>query len=403
MTQPLTNHHRRAFIKYLAASPIMTAAGQVWGQPAFDILDPYAPQLITKAKDAINVFDFHEAAKVMFKPGHYTYMAMGTDSGGTLEANRAGYEKLKLRVRRLVDTHVVDTSTELFGTRYPTPILIAPTGHQKAFHPEGEVATARAAKSRDTGMILSSVTSIGVEEVNAAYERPVWYQLYADANWDTTEAVIKRVENAGCQIMAVTVDLPISNREADYRHRRATNPQCQGCHAPDAGVIPPKPMYAGLERLSVTDRTFLDWKFIDRIRKTTSMKLMLKGIVTAEDAMLALEHGIEGIIVSNHGGRSEDSGRSTIESLPEVVEAIGGRIPVIMDGGIRRGTDIFKALALGADAIAIGRPYLWGLGTFGQEGVEMVLDILKRELEIVMKQAGTLKISDIDHRYIQAL
>ena len=392
--------NRRAFLRYLAASPALAAVSRVTGQPVFDMLDPYAPQLITQAKDAINVFDFEEVAKQKFLPGHYTYMSMGTDSGGTLEANRDAYQKYPIRVRRLIKSSKIDTGIELFGVRYPTPILIAPAGHQKAFHPEAELATARAAKSRDSGMILSSVTSIGVEEVNTAYGRPVWYQLYADANWDTTAAVVKRVEKAGCPIMAITVDLPISNREADYRHRRATNPACQTCHAPDVGVIPPKPMYAGLERLSVTDRTFLDWDFVDRIRAITSMKIILKGIVTAEDARLALDHGIEGIIVSNHGGRSEDSERSTLESLPEVVEAIGGRIPVIMDGGIRRGTDIFKALALGADAIAIGRPYLWGLGTFGQEGVEVILDILKRELEIIMKQAGTINISEINRSYI---
>jgi isopentenyl diphosphate isomerase/L-lactate dehydrogenase-like FMN-dependent dehydrogenase len=214
-----------------------------------------------------------------------------------------------------------------------------------------------------------------------------------------TEAVIRRVEAAGCPVLAVTVDLPVSNREAIARHRRDGNPACVSCHAPDAGVIPPKPMFEGLVR-SETDRSFLDWDYIDRIRDATSMRLMLKGIVTAEDAMLAIEHGVEGIIVSNHGGRAEDSGRSTIESLAEVVDAVDGRVPVIVDSGFRRGTDIFKALALGADAIAIGRPYLWGLGTFGQEGVETVLDILKREFEIVMRQAGTLRISDIDRSYI---
>jgi isopentenyl diphosphate isomerase/L-lactate dehydrogenase-like FMN-dependent dehydrogenase len=144
----------------------------------------------------------------------------------------------------------------------------------------------------------------------------------------------------------------------------------------------------------------MDWDFVDRLRDSTSMKLLLKGIVTAEDASLAVEHGVDGIIVSNHGGRAEDSGRSTIESLAEVVDAVDGRMPVIVDGGFRRGTDIFKALALGADAIAIGRPYLWGLGSFGQEGVETVLDLLKRELEIVMRQARTTSIEEINRSYI---
>ncbi len=390
---------RRAFLSFLAASPVLAAASRVMGQPAFDILDAYAPQLITQAQQAINVFDFHEAAKVRFPPGHYTYMSMGTDNGGTLQANREGFGKYSLRMRRLVDTREMDTSVEIFGERYPIPIIIAPCGSQKAYHPEGEVAVARAARTRGVEQILSTVTSSAVEDVNEGRGRPVWYQLYVDVAWEVTEAMIRRVQAAGCPVLAVTVDLPVSNREAAARHRRDTNAACTSCHAPDAGIIPPKPMFDGLTR-SDTDRSFLDWDYIDRIRDATSMRLMLKGIVTAEDARLAIEHGVDGIIVSNHGGRAEDSGRSTIESLPEVVDAVSGLIPVIVDSGFRRGTDIFKALALGADAIAIGRPYLWGLGTFGQEGVETVLDILKREFEIVMKQAGTLSVADINSSYI---
>ena len=387
---------RRAFVRFLACSPVLYAASRAMGQPVFD---PYAPQLISRARDAINVFDFHEVAKQSFNPGHYTYMSLGTDDGGTLRANREGFGNFQLRMRRLVDTRNIDTSIELFGERYPIPILIAPCGSQKAYHPEGEVATARAARTRGVEQILSTVTSTGVEEVNQARGRPVWYQLYTDAEWLVTQAVVKRVEAAGCPVLVLTVDLPVSNREALYRHRRDDNPDCQVCHAQDAGIIPPKPMFEGLVR-SAQGRTFMDWDYVDRLKDSMSMKLFLKGLVTAEDAMLAVEHGVDGVIVSNHGGRAEDSGRSTIESLSEVVDAIGGRIPVIVDGGFRRGTDIFKALALGADAIAIGRPYLWGLGSFGQEGVETVLDILKRELEIVMRQAGTVRISDINRSFI---
>ena len=180
------------------------------------------------------------------------------------------------------------------------------------------------------------------------------------------------------------------------RHRRDTNAECQACHASDAGVIPSKPMTNGVQ----LNTRFVDWDYVNRLRDATSMRIVLKGIVAAEDAHLAVEHGMDGIIVSNHGGRAEDSGRSTIESLPEVVDAVDGRMPVIVDGGFRRGTDIFKALAIGADAVAIGRPYIWGLSAFGQEGVETVLDILKRELEIIMMQARTTRIADINREYI---
>ncbi len=399
MREESTLASRRAFLRFLASSPALYAAGQAMGQ---GLPDPYAPQVISRASDAINVFDFHEVAKQTLMPGHYTYMALGTDDGGTVRANREGFAKYQLRMRRLVDVRNIDTSIELFGERYPIPILIAPCGSQKAYHPEGELAVARAAKAKGVEQILSTVASVAVEEVNAARGRPVWFQLYTSPLWRVTEAVVKRAEASGCPVLALTVDLPVSNREALARHRRATNAECQACHAPGANLIPPKPIYDGIDMTGGEDRggTFMDWDFVDRLRDSTSMKLLLKGIVTAEDARLAVEHGVDGLIVSNHGGRAEDSGRSTIESLSEVVDAVDGRMPVIVDGGFRRGTDIFKALALGADAIAIGRPYLWGLGSFGQEGVETVLDLLKRELEIVMRQARTTSIEEINRSYI---
>ena len=382
---------RRKFLQFLAASPAVCLANQASGQNLADI---YAPEAIGKASDAVNVFDFHEVVKETLQAGHYTYMAVGADDGGTVRANREGFQRLRLRIRRLADVSNIDTSVELFGERYPIPILIAPCGSQKAFHPDGELAVARAAKSRGVVQMLSTVASTGVEDVNAAHGRPVWYQLYPDERWEANEALVKRVERAGCPVLVLTVDNIIRNRDALERFHRGSNPECQACHAKGSGVIPTKPMFVGLPERTGS-RLFMDWGFVDRLKNTTSMKLILKGIVTAEDASLALEYGVDGVIVSNHGGRAEDSGRSTIESLPEVVDAIDGRLPIIVDGGFRRGTDIIKALAIGADAIAIGRPYLWGLGAFGQEGVETVLDILKRELEIVMRQASTTRIDEI--------
>lgn len=387
---------RRSFLQFLASSPAMYAAPPILAQSPTEL---YAPQAISSAADAINVFDFHEVAKQVLLPGHYTYMAMGTDDGGTLHANRAGFEQFHLRMRRLVDVREIDMSMELFGTSYSLPILIAPCGSQKAFHPDGEVVVARAARTRGVEQILSTVTSTSVEDVNEARGRPVWFQLYTNPDWEGTQAIVRRAEASGCPVLALTVDLPASNREALARFRRDTNQDCLVCHAPDAGVIPRKPMFAGTE-IDRPNTSFMDWEYVERLRDFTSMQFVLKGIVTAEDAGMAVEHGVDGIIVSNHGGRSENSGRSTIECLPEVVEAVRGRIPVIVDGGFRRGTDIFKALALGADAIAIGRPYLWGLASFGQEGVETVLDLLARELEIVMQQAGTTHIADIGRGHI---
>ena len=399
MNEELAISTRRAFLSFLAASPVILAASRVSGQPVVDLSDIYAPQILARAQDAINVFDFRETAKHVFQPGHYTRMMMGADNGETVRANREGFSKFQLRMRRLINTQDIDSSVELFGETYPVPIFIAPCGGQKAFHEEGEVAVARAARSRGVGQFLSNVASTAIEEVSAARGAPVLFQLYPDLEWSVTEAVIRRAERAGSRVMAVTVDHPASNREAIQRFRRDSNAECQVCHSEEAGNSAGPPMFDGLVR-SGARRTFLDWDYIDRIRDATSMHLMLKGIVTGEDAELAIEHGIEGIIVSNHGGRAENSLRGTIESLPEVVAAVQGRIPVLIDSGFRRGTDIFKALALGADAIAIGRPYLWGLGTFGQEGVETVLDILAREFVVVMRQAGTVNLGQIDRRYI---
>jgi 4-hydroxymandelate oxidase len=387
------NTDRRAFMRYLLASPAVCMAGSSHGQ---NILDPYAAEVIESPDMALNVFDFHETAKQVLMPGHYTYMALGTDDGGTLRANREGFGKFQLRVRRLVDGTGIDTTISLLDRQYPLPILIAPCGAQRAFHPEAELAVARAARSRGIEQILSTVSSSAIEDVNDAHGTPVWFQLYTSPDWGETLARVERAEESGCPALVLTVDLPASNREALARYRRDTNPECQACHAADAGIIPPLPMVGSGQ----VGTSFLDWAYVDRLRAATSMKLLIKGIVTAEDAAIAVQHGVDGIIVSNHGGRSEDSGRGTIECLPEVASAVDGRVPVIVDSGFRRGTDIFKGLALGADAIAIGRPYLWGLSAFGQAGVEAVIDILERELTIVMQQAGTSSIADINRNYI---
>ena len=390
---------RRSFLRYLAASPILAAAERALGQFDFTLTDT----LITSPEEAVNVFDFEPVARKNLTLAHYTYMASGVDDGGTIAANRAGFEKFQLRVRRLVDVREVDTQSDLFGTRHAFPIVIAPCGSQQAFHTDGELATARASGSRDCLQIMSTVSSFGVEDVNANRGAPVWFQLYPTEKWEVAEGLVRRAEAAGCPAIALTVDIPVSNREALARFRRDTNPECLPCHQPLAdNVVTTRPMFDGLD-LSGLDNTRarnLTWDFVDRLRDLTTAKLLLKGIVTHEDASLALEHGVDGIIVSNHGGRAENSGRGTIESLPEVVDAVGGQIPVLVDGGFRRGVDVFKALAIGADAVCIGRPYLWGLGAFGQAGVETVLDLMRRELVMMMQQAGTTSLAAINRNYL---
>jgi isopentenyl diphosphate isomerase/L-lactate dehydrogenase-like FMN-dependent dehydrogenase len=392
---------RRTFLRYLAASPALTPASRAFAQLAGD----GELSLVENAADAVNVFDFEPIAKANLTAAHFTYMAMGVDGDATLHANRAGFDRLQIRSRRLVDVSNIDMEIELFGTRHASPIIIAPCGTHKMFHPEGELAVARASASRNALQILSTVTTTSVEDVNSARGAPVWYQLYPTEDWRITEALVRRAENSGCPALAITVDLPNSNREALDRFQRATTPECLACHEPGiAGSVARKPMFDGLDLSAITNTRApqMDWAFVDRVRNLKSMRVLLKGIVTHEDATLALQHGVDGLIVSNHGGRAIDSRRATISSLPEVVEAIGGRIPVLVDGGFRRGTDVFKALALGADAICIGRPYLWGLTAFGQQGVERVLDILNRELLIMMQQAGTPNLAAITGNSILA-
>lgn len=307
----------------------------------------------------------------------------------------------------------VDAGVTLYGTRYPSPIVLNPVGSQKAFHKDGEVAVARAARARDHLMVLSTVATTSIEDAIAVRGGPVWFQLYHQSDWSLTKQMVQRAERAGAPAIAFTVDLlGGSNRETMVREARRDTPDCIKCHLggpPLPGVSGRvddrdnrrKPNLVGYRALPPQfEQGTPTWEFVDRLKQSTSMKVLLKGIVTGEDAALAVEHGVDGLFVSNHGGRAENSRRATITSLPEVVAGVQGRIPIICDGGFRRGTDVFKALALGATAAGIGRPYIWGLGAFGQDGVEAVLAILRREFEVAMKQSGTTTVAQIGMRHI---
>jgi isopentenyl diphosphate isomerase/L-lactate dehydrogenase-like FMN-dependent dehydrogenase len=387
---------RRAFLKFLAGSPVL--AGFV---PFREALMQTAEGVISKPEDALNVFEFEAAARKALPPAHFGYLATGVDGDATLKANREGFSRYQLRPRRLVDVSRIDTSTELFGTKWDTPVVIAPVGSQKAFHPEGEIAVARAAQAKKTLQVLSTVATSSVEDVTGARGAPIWYQLYATNKWEAAQKMVKRAEAAGCPVLVFTVDLQGGrNTETQDIFRRTDTRQCASCHTPGV-YYRRKPMFDGIDTAGLAvSSSSLTWDFVRRLKDTTSMKLVLKGIETREDAQLCLDHGVDGIIVSNHGGRAEESGRATIDCLPEVVQAVGGRIPVLVDGGFRRGTDIFKALALGARAVCIGRPYVWGLAAFGQPGVERVLDILRRELEMVMRQCGTRSLKEIGPAFV---
>jgi 4-hydroxymandelate oxidase len=392
--------HRRAFLRFLAASPYVAALG---GMRAFAQQSPEIAEVIENPKDALSVMDFEAAARRRVLPGHWAYMVSGVDDDATKRINHEAYSHVQLRPRRLRDATKVDISTELFGTRYNSPIFTCPTGSEKSIHPDGEIAVARATKARGTMQMLSTSTSTGVEDVNAAHGRPVWYQLYAPNSWDVCERIVRRVEAAGCPVIALTVDNTTGRNSETYLRTRPKDLRaCGACH--DGGVGPSireRPMYTGINMTGVaTQNPAMTWEFTDRLRKSTRLKLFIKGIDTQEDARLAVEHGFDGILVSNHGGRSTETLRATVEALPEVVAAVGNRVPVFVDGGVRRGTDAFKALALGAKAVGIGRPFLWGLGAFGQAGVERVLEILQGELKLAMGNCGAQTVASIDRSYV---
>ncbi|HET9942329.1 MAG TPA: alpha-hydroxy acid oxidase, partial [Terriglobia bacterium] len=361
----LETSSRRAFLRFLAASPLLG----VQLPNGFVISSP---------EQAINVLDFEAAARKALPPAHWGYLATGVDDDATLKANLEGFSHYQLRPRRLVDTTRIDMSVDLFGTKWETPVVLAPSG--TLFHSEGPLPVARAAQKQRTLQVLG-----GFQERNQAIEKvmdarggPVWYQLYASQDWATTEQTVKRIERAGCPVLVWTVDiLGGRNLETVQRFRRLDTRQCMSCHTTDPQVQP------GLARENT-----LTWETLRRLKNMTTMKILVKGIETSEDAELCVRYGADGVIVSNHGGRATESGRATIDSLPDVVRAVRGRIPVLVDGGFRRGTDVFKALALGARAVCIGRPYMWGVAAFGQPGVEAVLAIMRREFQLVMAECG---------------
>jgi 4-hydroxymandelate oxidase len=395
-----STRNRRTFLKYLAGSPYVAALG---GIRAFADRAPEIAEVIADPKEAFSVMDFEEATRRKVDPVHWAFLASGVDDDATLRANREGFRHIQLRPRRLHDASKVDMRTDLFGTMYNSPIFTCPASGEKFLHPDGELAVARATKARGTMQILSTSTSTAVEDVNSAHGMPVWYQLYAPSAWEACEKLVRRVEAAACPVIALTVDNTTGrNSETYLRALPKDLGPCLACHEGGLGpTIKWRKMYDAINMTGVAmQNPSMTWEFVDRLRKATPLKLFIKGIETREDARLAVEHGMDGILVSNHGGRATETGRSTIEAFPEVVNEVSGRVPVFLDGGVRRGTDVFKALALGAKAVGIGRPFLWGLGAFGQAGVERVLDILQCELRLVMANCGTQTVAAIDGTYV---
>jgi 4-hydroxymandelate oxidase len=391
---------RRRLLQFLAASPLFARGALAEGLRPSDPVD-WAPRdpdkLIADPTQALDVFDFEPVMKKNVPPAHFGYMATGADDEVTLRANRESFRKFELRPRRLVDVNKIDISAEILGTKYDSPIVIAPTGSNRAFHADAEIAVAKAARAGNHLQILSTVATTSIEDAIAARGAPVWFQLYTTQRWEVTEGLVKRAEAAGAPVIAVTVDVRTPAKwETLVRLRRTDTRDCGSCHGV-TDYLSRKPNFTGIDLggLSSTVVTNLTWDLIKRLRDTVKVKLVLKGILAFEDAKLAADAGIDAIVVSNHGGRVEDGVSATIDVLPEIVGAVGGRMPVLVDSGFRRGSDIVKALAMGAQAVCIGRPYLWGLGAFGQPGVERVLGILRAETRTAMQQLGAPSLKDL--------
>ena len=394
---------RREFLRFLAASPFLAVSARLLAEETLARSD-LPDFLISKPEDALDVFDFHAVAKHSLPPAHYGYLATGTDGNETLSANRRAFEDLYLRPLRMVDTSEISLRTTLLGQDLESPIVLAPVGSQAAFHADAELASARAAKAQRHLQILSNVSSNPIEAVIAARGEPVWFQLYPTSQWSTAKMMLERAEAAGAPVVVLTVDLNSgSNRVLVEQYVRTDDRDCAACHGSNGidDFLRMNPMYEGT-RVSYADFDTSDmtWDYLERMRAVTSMKIVVKGIVTREDAASAVAAGADAVYVSNHGGRAEASGWGAIESLPEVVAAVDGRVPVMVDSGFRRGTDIFKALALGADAVCLGRAYIWGLAAFGQAGVDKVLEMLKAELRMVMSQVGAASVNAIAPTHI---
>jgi len=333
-----------------------------------------------QSSELFTLFDFEEPARGNMSAMAWEYLACGAADEITLRWNRESFEQIKLNPRVLVDVAKLDTTVELLGQTLPFPILLAPVGLQGLYHPEGEIAAVRGAGDAGATYVISSYSTTTLEKITAAASGPTWFQLYLQPERAFTKDLVQRAEAAGCKALCVTVDLPVLGvRNRMDRVRFAVPPDLSCPH-----------MTKDFTGFPVT------WDDVDWLMSFAKLPVLLKGILNPDDADIAVEHGVAGIIVSNHGARDLDSTPATIEALPHVADRIAGRIAVLMDGGIRRGTDVLKAIALGANSVLIGRPFAFGLGAAGSEGVTLVVDILRKEFEIAMALTGRPAISSID-------
>lgn len=352
----------------------------------------------------INVFDYERAARDRVELTAWDYFASGAGDEVTLRENRHAFDRIRVWPRVLVDVSACDQTTTVLDTPLATPILIAPMAYQMLAHPDGERAMARGAGASGTIMVVSSLATTSLEDVAAAATGPLWMQLYVFKERPVSEALVRRAEAAGYRALVLTVDAPrIGRRERDERNHFVLPPDLQMRNFVDSSLehMDPSAVGSGLAAHAMARfDASLTWEALDWLRGITQLPIVVKGIMTPEDAILAIDHGAAAIVVSNHGGRQLDGAPATIEALPAIAEAVAGRRELYLDGGIRRGTDVLKALALGARAVLIGRPALWGLAVDGDLGVQRLLNVLSAELELAMALSGRPTLASIDRALV---
>lgn len=350
-------------------------------------------------RNLVSLFDYENAAKEILPKVAYDYYASGANDEITLRENHNAYERIKLNPRVLVDISKRDLSTTVLGQTISMPIMVAPTAFHAMACPGGEVLTGKATSLAKTLMILSTLSTCSIEEIRAEADGPAWFQLYVYKDREATMSLIERAKAAGCTAIALTVDAQIwGRREKDIKNRFRLPKGLSIKNLMPAGRqdMPKEVADSGLAAyVSWQFDPKLSWKDVDWLCSKTDLPVLLKGVLHPDDARLAIDNGAAGVIVSNHGARQLDTVPATIEALPGIVEAVENKIEVYIDGGIRRGTDVLKAIALGAKAVAVGRPIIWGLAVGGEEGVKGVLDLLRREFELAMRLCGCTTVDEI--------
>jgi 4-hydroxymandelate oxidase len=341
--------------------------------------------------EMLTAFDFEPVCFGNMTQAAYDYMAHGADSEFTLRRNRDAFDWVELIERPGATPDSVDTSTEVLGLKLAFPVLVAPSTRQRDLHPEGDVGMYQGASTTKTPMIVASGSSIPIEKIAAAANGPRWSQFYPIQDLGPSREQIQRFQDNGAQAIVVTVDQQTSVYERDLHDRHL------GGTPRRLAPRPARPEAKGPARYGVDPRRlWYSWDYLDEIRRFVQGRLIVKGILTAEDAKICVARGYDGLIVSNHGGRSMDYGPSTLEALPEVVDAVGGRITILIDSGFRRGSDVVKAIALGASAVCLGRAPRWGLGAFGPQGVQRLLEIVHTEVREAMAKTGRKTLAALD-------